>query len=857
VADIFVSYTSSDRDWAFWIGQELEKLGHVARIHEWEIAAGGDISRWMEERHDSADHILCVISEAYLKAPYSSWERRAAQWAAATERPNFAVPVFIESCEAPTLLGPIKRCDLYGLSEDEARARLVDFLKPAAKPIGPVLFPGAKKTAASGGAQPPRAPVAFPGQTTARASTISNIPINVPRHFLGREAALAAIEAELRSNSGRVAITALHGLRGVGKTALAAAYAARRAGDYRATWWIRAETESTMRADLVGLGVRLGWVAADEKEQPALALVMEGLRENGQGILLVYDNARNASEIRPYMPRTGAAHAIVTSNAPDWGGVATPVEIEVWPTEVGADYLTTRTGRDKERQPALTLSEALGGLPLAHEQAAAYCERIGIPFVEYLSRFNAAPARLLDAEKDAPAEYHDRMTVAKTFALAIDEAAKLHPAAESLIVYAALLAAEPIPLYLFSETREKFGDPLASLLIDDGLDEAVAALRAFALVDREPVPDERESALLTDCIRLHRLVREVAAARCNGEAAEHARRELIGAMVAFYPDSLHNDPNAWRRARRLDPLAVDLVAADRDIPYGAEADAASLLNGLACYRVGALATYAAAGPLLERALAMDEKALGFDHPDTARSLNNLGFLLLAQGDHARARPYYERALAIRERALGAGHIDTARSLNNLGALLEKRGDLAEAQAYFEQALVIWEKALGSDHPDTATSLNNLGGVLQAQSDLAGARSYYERAIAIREKTSGPDHPDTARSLNNLGGVLQDQGDLAGARRYYERALVILENALGSDHPDTAISMNYLGGLLFAQRKFAMARPHIQRALKILEKTFGSAHPTTRITAHNLAQTLQALGYVQQVKALRKIYGINN
>jgi hypothetical protein len=29
VADIFVSYTSDDRDWAFWIGQELLKLGHA------------------------------------------------------------------------------------------------------------------------------------------------------------------------------------------------------------------------------------------------------------------------------------------------------------------------------------------------------------------------------------------------------------------------------------------------------------------------------------------------------------------------------------------------------------------------------------------------------------------------------------------------------------------------------------------------------------------------------------------------------------------------------------------------------------------------------------------------------------
>jgi TIR domain len=134
VADIFISYTSSDKDWAFWIGQELEKLGHAPHIHEWEISGGGDIAAWMEECHNKADHILCVISEIYLTKPYSSWERRAAQWAAATERPNFALPVFIEDCKAPTLLAQFMRCDLAGLSEDDARARLAVFLAPATRP---------------------------------------------------------------------------------------------------------------------------------------------------------------------------------------------------------------------------------------------------------------------------------------------------------------------------------------------------------------------------------------------------------------------------------------------------------------------------------------------------------------------------------------------------------------------------------------------------------------------------------------------------------------------------------------------------------------------------------------------------
>jgi hypothetical protein len=55
---------------------------------------------------------------------------------------------------------------------------------------------------------------------------------------------------------------------------------------------------------------------------------------------------------------------------------------------------------------------------------------------EYHKRFKDTPARMLDSERDAPADY--RLTVAKTFALAIDEAAKLHPAAEPLIIHAAL-----------------------------------------------------------------------------------------------------------------------------------------------------------------------------------------------------------------------------------------------------------------------------------------------------------------------------------------------------------------------------------------------------------------------------------
>src|SRR5215472_7311791 len=431
-------------------------------------------------------------------------------------------------------------------------------------------------------------------------TALSNIPISVPRHFLGRDEALTAIETALAQADGRAAITALHGLRGIGKTTLAAAYAERHRGDYRATWWIRAQTDPSLRADLAALGVRLGWVAADAKEEPALAAVRERLRHEGDGVLLIFDNAIDAASLRPYLPRGSGARVLVTSNFHAWRGVAAPVEIRQWPKQIGADFLLVRTGRaDGERAAAEALSEALGGLPLAHEQAGAYCERLGVSFAEYRKRFRAAPVRLLDDADHTPVEYNDGLTAAKSFELAIDEAAKLHPAAEALIVHAALLAPEPIPLFLFAEAQEEFDEPLASALAGDGLDEVVAALRTFALVDRETIPDERDPAITTETIRLHRLVREVAAARWTDSAREEARRALVNAMTAVYPPDVYDNPSTWPRARRIDALALALVENYEGAPAGAEHQVSSLAFGLATYRHVVLAAYAKARTLYE------------------------------------------------------------------------------------------------------------------------------------------------------------------------------------------------------------------------------------------------------------------
>ena len=120
------------------------------------------------------------------------------------------------------------------------------------------------------------------------------------------------------------------------------------------------------------------------------------------------------------------------------------------------------------------------------------------------------------------------------------------------------------------------------------------------------------------------------------------------------------------------------------------------------------------------------------------------------GDHAAVRPLFERALAIREKVLAKEHPDTARSLNNLGIVQFTLREYAAAKQSHEQALAIRRKSLPPDHPDIAQSLNNLGNVHSALREYAAAKQSYEQALAIRRKSLPPDHPDIAHKPEQPG-----------------------------------------------------------------------------------------------------------
>ena len=109
-------------------------------------------------------------------------------------------------------------------------------------------------------------------------------------------------------------------------------------------------------------------------------------------------------------------------------------------------------------------------------------------------------------------------------------------------------------------------------------------------------------------------------------------------------------------------------------------------------------TTRSAEPLFKRALVIDEKTLGPDHPDVGSDMNNLADLYDRQGRYSEAEPMYKRALAIDEKAQGPDHPDVAADLNNLALLYNELGRYAKPNRWSNAPWPSMKRPLGPTTP---------------------------------------------------------------------------------------------------------------------------------------------------------------
>lgn len=192
-----------------------------------------------------------------------------------------------------------------------------------------------------------------------------------------------------------------------------------------------------------------------------------------------------------------------------------------------------------------------------------------------------------------------------------------------------------------------------------------------------------------------------------------------------------------------------------------------------------------------RVLAIREKGLGPEHPDTATSMNNLANVLQEQGkdemlspSEARAQArfnlqvytetenLFRKALAIQERTLGPDHPATANTLNNLSTYLDRRGRPEEAEPLQRRALAILEKRLGPLHPDTAAMLTTLAVMLDRQGKLTEAEALYRKAVEIARQAGNPRI--LLLNSSRLGYALAKHGRYREALPFYKEAVDTLD-----------------------------------------------------------------------------------
>jgi tetratricopeptide (TPR) repeat protein len=826
--DFFISYTGIDQQWAEWIAWQLESSGLTTVMQAWDFHAGGNFVLQMQEALVTTERTIAVLSPSYLEKAYTKPEWAAVFADDPTGTEGLLIPVRIKECELQGLHKAIVYIDLVNLKNDKAKSHLLQRIEQTTehtrlKPDTEPVFPG---SAVHSMKKEPRFPGTLP--------PVWNLPRRNP-NFTGRVQLLEDILESLNKEY-NTALTqkALCGLGGIGKTQLAMEYAWQQSASYELVWWLRAEAPSSLIADYIALATELELPERNESEQELVVQAMRKWLDKHQGWLLIFDNAKDAKSIRNYLPESSGGHVLITSRNQDWRAFGKPLSVEVWSRNESFAFLQKRTGQSDEKV-ADKLAEALGDLPLALEQAAAYIETRTITYAEYLDLFNSRRKELWDREEPPAGYFH---TIATTWSLAFDEIKSI-PMAKELLSLCSMAAPDTIPKSLLEKALEQYEQDAEDGVVIDRfkLDDAVAALRSYSLI----TPD-------TEKVSTHRLVQAVVRDRMSEDEVPKYRDAMIQALSDRFPDQAYENPSCWPECASLLPHSQALLEDTLHDQDGCWQERSVLLNAMGLYYHGR-AAFIEAETMYHRGLEIRGNKLGKEHPDVAISLNNLGLLLKDQGKFAEAEPLLRRGLEIREKKQGKEHPDVAISLNDLASLLNDNGKFAEAEPLIRRGLEIRENKLGPEHPDVAKSLNNLAGLLKVKGKYPEAELLYRRALEISENKLGPEHPHFAISLNNLALLLHEKGKFAEAEPLYRRALEISENKLGPEHPHVATSLNNLAGMLMDKGKYAEAEPLFRRALEIRENKLDLEHPDVATSLSNLASLLEAWKKFSEMRPL--------
>ncbi|WP_371497630.1 FxSxx-COOH system tetratricopeptide repeat protein [Kitasatospora sp. NBC_00374] len=815
--DFFISHAGADRAWAEWVAWQLEDAGYTTELDHWDWAPGENFVLKMNQALDGGGRMVALFSAAYFEPERFTTD----EWTAIVAAKDKMVPIRLDTAKAPSILGPIITASIQNMDADAAHTALLEAVRKALGERGrPHQEPGFPGPGGSGhlrrlGATGPRLPGTLPG--------VWNIP-NRNASFTGRDKLLVQLRADLTTGS-TVAVQALHGRGGVGKTQLAIEYAHRFANEYELAWWIRAEEPALIGEQLADLATRIGAAPADATPAEAWDALATELRTRARW-LLIFDNAEGPAALRPYLPG-GTGHILITSRDPRWQTYAVPLDIGVFTRDESITLL-------QDRVPTLTRAEAdqladdLDDLPLALVQAAATLTD-GLPLAQYRRLLAEHISALL--EENRPDDYP--FSLAAQTRLSSQRLAQESPQAAALLNACALLAAEPFPLHTCTTTpAEDTPEPIAALLRDP-----LAATRAMGALARHALARIQDGTL-----QLHRLTQSLVRDQLDDGQHAQAARGAQALLTAANPGNA-TEPATWPRWRDITPhlLAIDPRAITTETARDVVRDA--------CWYLIDLGDARSALPRLEELHHVWGAQLGPDHEGTLWTANYLAMAYGSTGDAPRARDLDQDTYDRRRRLVGNDHPDTLSAAHYLAARLAALGETEAARNLSQDTLDRRRRVLGNDHPSTLATANNLAIHLATLGETEAARNLDQDTYDRRRRLVGDDHPDTLNAAHNLAADLATLGETEAARNLAQDTYDRRRRVLGDDHPSTLATANNLAIRLATLGETEAARNLAQDTYDRYRRVLGDDHRHTLSAAHNLAADLATLGETEAARNL--------
>nr|WP_063755738.1 MULTISPECIES: BTAD domain-containing putative transcriptional regulator [unclassified Streptomyces] len=674
-----------------------------------------------------------------------------------------------------------------------------------------------------------------PGPRTAPVDAPCTLPYDLP-DFTGRAKELAElfdyVQDEGRGGERYARIVAIDGMGGMGKTTLAVRAAHRLADRYPdgqlhidLHGFTPGREPVTPTAALDGLLRTLGTPGDRIPEDLEGRTALWRSRLDGRRMLLLFDNAVDAAQIRPLLPASPGSLALITSRGRllDLDGVEW-VSIGMMEPEDSTSLMAETLGTTRvaaEPGASAELAELCGHLPLALRIATARLRNRPRWTVRYLVE------RLRDEKRRMDELSSGERSVAATLRLsylAMDEEYRtafrilsLYPCAGTDVHSAAallgtavrdaedaleflldvhLVQQPDIGLYTFHDLVRSFAQSLRGPATADDDAAAVERLLGYYLTtsdaacevlfpsrERRPTgipPYQGERPSLRDTEQaLSWFDREqvgLLAAVSLAERSGHDRyAACLSRNVGFHLHMHGRLDEFWSvghlavaAARRLDDPALLGI---------------SLANlGAACWKLGRFEE----GLEVAREARATAVRAGDRHTE-ANSESTIGLLMSMLGRYEEALPLVERSVSMAQE-LGNPRAESE-SLTILSTLYERWGRFPEAAEVARRAIEI-DGDLGY-RSNEIVALTDLAFAQVGLGEFADADASLERARHLSDETRSPG--DVALVLALSAQVAHERGDALQARAFAERSLVLgrtsgapirlarVENVLGRLH----------------------------------------------------------------------------